>query len=103
MKLANRLNGDGDTDKEEEEEEKLKPPDAAPAKLPDVKLVKRAQDSEDRDSLLGLTKTLIEIRNLLKTINSNNDSLNLPSIVVIGSQSSGKSSVLEGLLEATFN
>jgi replication fork clamp-binding protein CrfC len=56
----------------------------------------------DKDNeLLGLTKKLIEIRNLLKNINTSSD-LQMPSIVVIGSQSSGKSSVLEAIVGNEF-
>jgi hypothetical protein len=51
--------------------------------------------------LMILTKKLIEVRNLLKTID-NNTNLQLPSIVVIGSQSSGKSSVLEAVVGQEF-
>ncbi|KAJ1535946.1 dynamin-like GTPase mgm1 [Cladochytrium tenue] len=51
--------------------------------------------------LMILTKKLIEVRNLLKTVN-NNSNLRLPSIVVIGSQSSGKSSVLEAIVGHEF-
>ena len=54
----------------------------------------------DQD-LMILTKKLIEVRNLLKTID-NNTNLRLPSIVVIGSQSSGKSSVLESIVGHEF-
>ncbi|KAJ1536888.1 dynamin-like GTPase mgm1 [Nowakowskiella sp. JEL0078] len=58
------------------------------------------------EDLMVLTKKLIEIRNLLKAINTNNvatkESLTLPSIVVIGSQSSGKSSVLEAIVGNEF-
>ncbi|KAF9980739.1 dynamin-like GTPase mgm1 [Modicella reniformis] len=48
-----------------------------------------------------LTKKLIEIRNVLNSID-HNDTLKLPSIVVIGSQSSGKSSVLEAIVGHEF-
>ncbi|KAJ3415745.1 dynamin-like GTPase mgm1 [Chytridiales sp. JEL 0842] len=51
--------------------------------------------------LMILTKKLIEVRNLLKTVD-NNTNLQLPSIVVIGSQSSGKSSVLEAIVGHEF-
>ncbi|KAJ3153371.1 dynamin-like GTPase mgm1 [Irineochytrium annulatum] len=54
----------------------------------------------DQD-LMVLTRKLIEVRNLLKTVN-NNANLQLPSIVVIGSQSSGKSSVLEAIVGHEF-
>jgi GTP-binding protein EngB required for normal cell division len=57
--------------------------------------------SPDSNELLGLTKKLIEIRNLLKTINTKSN-LQMPSIVVIGSQSSGKSSVLEAIVGHEF-
>ena len=43
---------------------------------------------------------MIEIRNLLTNIN--HDGIRLPSIVVIGSQSSGKSSVLECIVGQEF-
>jgi hypothetical protein len=53
------------------------------------------------EDLMVLTKKLIEVRNLLKTID-NNSNLQLPSIVVVGSQSSGKSSVLEAIVGHEF-
>jgi dynamin-like GTPase MGM1, mitochondrial len=58
-------------------------------------------NSDANNELLGLTKKLIEIRNLLKTINTKSN-LQMPSIVVIGSQSSGKSSVLEAIVGHEF-
>jgi hypothetical protein len=51
--------------------------------------------------LLQLTRKLIEIRSVLLSIDQS-DALKLPSIVVIGSQSSGKSSVLEAIVGHEF-
>ncbi|TEB34501.1 dynamin GTPase [Coprinellus micaceus] len=53
------------------------------------------------NGLMHLTKKLIEIRSMLLSIDQN-DALKLPSIVVIGSQSSGKSSVLEAIVGHEF-
>ncbi|RKP10469.1 P-loop containing nucleoside triphosphate hydrolase protein [Thamnocephalis sphaerospora] len=60
-----------------------------------------ADSAERNDALMELTRTLIEIRNILKTI-KHDGTLQLPSIVVIGSQSSGKSSVLEAIVGQEF-
>lgn len=54
-----------------------------------------------QNELMHLTKKLIEIRSMLLSIDQS-DSLKLPSIVVIGSQSSGKSSVLESIVGHEF-
>ncbi|KAI8988664.1 P-loop containing nucleoside triphosphate hydrolase protein, partial [Pilobolus umbonatus] len=51
--------------------------------------------------LMMLTKKLIEIRSILMSID-HNETLKLPSIVVVGSQSSGKSSVLEAIVGHEF-
>ena len=53
------------------------------------------------DQMMMLTRKMIEIRSLLQTIGQS-ESLTLPSIVVVGSQSSGKSSVLEAIVGHEF-
>lgn len=53
------------------------------------------------DQMMLLTRKMIEIRSLLQTIGKS-DTLTLPSIVVVGSQSSGKSSVLEAIVGHEF-
>lgn len=62
----------------------------------------RAEDVAARDDqMMLLTRKMIEIRTLLQTIGQS-ESLTLPSIVVVGSQSSGKSSVLEAIVGHEF-
>ena len=53
------------------------------------------------DQMMMLTKKMIEIRTMLNTVGQSG-ALTLPSIVVIGSQSSGKSSVLEAIVGHEF-
>ncbi|WVQ62293.1 uncharacterized protein L199_000432 [Kwoniella botswanensis] len=55
----------------------------------------------DEHQLLQLTRKLIEIRSVLLSVDQS-EALKLPSIVVIGSQSSGKSSVLEAIVGHEF-
>ncbi|KAJ2311462.1 mitochondrial dynamin GTPase Msp1 [Coemansia sp. RSA 2705] len=66
------------------------------------------ESSSDDNALMELTKKLLEIQSILKTVSDDGDggrssnALQLPSIVVIGSQSSGKSSVLEAIVGQEF-
>lgn len=57
--------------------------------------------NESANDLMLLTKKLIEIRSILLSID-HAETLQLPSIVVVGSQSSGKSSVLESIVGHEF-
>ncbi|KAJ1725450.1 mitochondrial dynamin GTPase Msp1 [Coemansia erecta] len=68
----------------------------------------------DNNALMELTKKLLEIQTILKTVrqddggddsedsSKHSSALQLPSIVVVGSQSSGKSSVLEAIVGQEF-
>jgi len=61
----------------------------------------RSSSDPRQNGLMHLTRKLIEIRTMLLSIDQS-DTLKLPSIVVIGSQSSGKSSVLEAIVGHEF-
>ncbi|SCU82785.1 LADA_0C07954g1_1 [Lachancea dasiensis] len=60
------------------------------------------EEDHTQDEILNLTKQMIEIRAILNKVDSSSSHLTLPSIVVIGSQSSGKSSVLESIVGKEF-
>lgn len=78
----------------------------------DMKAVKQAEDEDEQekekeqdqhldDAMVNLTRQMIEIRSLLMDVDGST-ALTLPAIVVIGSQSSGKSSVLESIVGQEF-
>ena len=75
---------------------------AAAAALPIIVDEKEKETAPDSTAdLMLLTRRLIEIRTILLSIGEESG-LTLPSIVVIGSQSSGKSSVLEAIVGREF-
>lgn len=75
-------------------------PGSAALALSAAAAVNVISDDPSNDLML-LTRKLIEVRSILLSID-HGESLQLPSIVVIGSQSSGKSSVLEAIVGHEF-
>lgn len=69
--------------------------------LVDAEEERQAGGEDPTGDLMLLTRRLIEIRSILLSIGEDSG-LTLPSIVVIGSQSSGKSSVLEAIVGREF-
>ncbi|ODV88862.1 hypothetical protein CANCADRAFT_27617 [Tortispora caseinolytica NRRL Y-17796] len=63
--------------------------------------LERKRKEADDQQIMILTRKMIEIRSILSQIDQA-DTLRLPSIVVVGSQSSGKSSVLEAIVGHEF-
>ncbi|CAH2355734.1 dynamin-like GTPase Mgm1p, mitochondrial [[Candida] railenensis] len=92
---------DDESEKSEEEGEEEEEEEDEEATLLDDDDDDDDQEDETDDEMLNLTRQMIEIRNLLLTVD-HTDTLRLPSIVVIGSQSSGKSSVLEAIVGQEF-
>ena len=54
--------------------------------------------SSDQFDLLGQDKEILNIGNVLNSIFVNRSSIDIPKLVVVGSQSSGKSSILNSIL-----
>lgn len=74
---------------------------AATMASPSDSNVEDTLDAREQNGLMHLTKKLIQIRSMLLSIDQS-DALKLPSLVVIGSQSSGKTSVLEAIVGHEF-
>lgn len=74
---------------------------AATMASPSDSNVEDTLDERAQNGLMHLTKKLIQIRSMLLSIDQS-DALKLPSLVVIGSQSSGKTSVLEAIVGHEF-
>ncbi|KAF8632262.1 hypothetical protein AX15_002007 [Amanita polypyramis BW_CC] len=101
---ANNNNGDDNSNKRSPKEDVTAIAALVAATMSSPSDSKAAEDSLDarqQNGLMHLTKKLIQIRSMLLSIDQS-DALKLPSIVVIGSQSSGKSSVLEAIVGHEF-
>jgi dynamin-like GTPase MGM1, mitochondrial len=109
-----RWRGEGGEDGEGKGGKKPSPEDAAAIAALAAAIMSSPSDSKSleessgnggldarQNGLMHLTRKLIEIRSMLLSID-HSDALKLPSIVVIGSQSSGKSSVLEAIVGHEF-
>ncbi|KAI9239499.1 MAG: P-loop containing nucleoside triphosphate hydrolase protein [Podila humilis] len=106
-----RKSGGGNNNNNNDEDPQKEAAAAAAAAVAAAALARSKNDEQDPPRPSGipphdgdfmlLTKKLIEVRNVLNSID-HNDTLKLPSIVVIGSQSSGKSSVLEAIVGHEF-
>lgn len=75
-------------------------PDPLPAAIP-VSADDEPNDNDSSENFRQFIRRMIEIREILRAANFE-DAISLPSIVVIGSQSSGKSSVLESIVGQEF-
>ncbi|KAF9260406.1 hypothetical protein L218DRAFT_932489 [Marasmius fiardii PR-910] len=97
--------GEDDSSSSSDSDSSNKPPSMPPAVAIAAAIASTMDDQQpfgdDNNDLMMLTKKLIEIRSMLLSIDQS-DALKLPSIVVIGSQSSGKSSVLEAIIGHEF-
>lgn len=60
------------------------------------------EDDDSDDQMLSLTRQMLEIRAILNSVDPQLETLKVPSIVVIGLQLSGKSSVLEAIVGHEF-
>ncbi|KAI8982380.1 P-loop containing nucleoside triphosphate hydrolase protein [Mycotypha africana] len=94
------LNKDDEKDEEEEDSDDEEEKEQTRKKSKKRKGSENGFSAQD-EQLMMLTRKLIEIRSILMSID-HNETLKLPSIVVIGSQSSGKSSVLEAIVGHEF-
>ncbi|KAL0091214.1 P-loop containing nucleoside triphosphate hydrolase protein [Phycomyces blakesleeanus] len=97
--LGAYISNDGEDREDEGEEEEEEEEEDIPKQRKNSKRQTKAAPHDEQ--LMMLTKKLIEIRTILMSID-HNETLKLPSIVVIGSQSSGKSSVLEAIVGHEF-